>query len=387
MAVLVLVLAGAGAWVVATRVESPTQLAARAEAPAPAPVVAALDRGYLQGQASLSTTAQHERVVALKPPAAMGGVVTFVASPPGATLTPGSVLMRVNGRPVFVLPGSFPLYRDLQPGASGDDVVAVQTGLRAAGYATGADRAGTYGAGTQAALRRMYKAGGYSVPEVSPPTAASATPAAGAASNPASEQSATATPSPPASSAVSGPQVLRSEVLMIADLPATVQGVAAVGTELASDSDLVTLGAGQIVLSATLPNASVGALAVGAVATFSDDAGAPGTATVTAISPGPAADQTVVSLSAEGAVSSGAAYVVTIDNPAAETAESLLAPVAAVVARGGRSYIYPRDGESFKEVEVHVTGSVGGIAAIEAVDTTTPLDKGTEVRIGAAGHR
>lgn len=379
MVVLALVLAGAGAWVVATRVESPAQAAARAEAPAPDPVVAALDRGTLQGPVSVSTTAQRERTVAIKPPAAVTGVVTFVDRAVGETLKSGSVLLRANGRPVFVLPGSFALYRDLQPTDTGDDVAAVQTGLTAAGYSVGRDRSGVYGAGTQSAVRRMYKAAGYTAPEA---TAADgdadantdADPSAGANADPGSAESSTP--------AVAGPLVLKTEIMMIAELPAVVRSVAAVGTQLSSDADLVTLGAGQLVLSATLPSSSVGALTVGATGTFTDDAGVEGTAQVTALIPNPSTAETVLSLSAGGAVTPGTAYVITIGNPAAETGESLLAPVAAVVTRGGRSYVYPRNDAAFREVEVRVTGSVGGVAAIVAMDTSVPLEEGTEVRIG-----
>lgn len=378
--VLALLLAGAGAWVLATTVESPAQVAARAEAPAPDPVVAELHRGFLQGAVSVTTTAQHERTVAIKPPASLTGVVTFADRAVGDTLRSGSVLLRANGRPVFVLVGSFALYRDLQPGDTGDDVAAIQAGLKAAGFATGGDRPGSYGGGTQAALRRMYKAAGYTAPETAPAPAPVATvPAPGAG------QAAEATTGPAAAGgapAVAGPRVLMTEILMIADLPAVVQAVAPVGAPLSTGSDLVTLGAGQLVLSATLPSASVGALAVGAVGTFPDDAGAAGTTTVTALTPTASTPDTVVALSVSGAVTPGATYVVTVANPAAESGDSLLAPVAAVVARGGRSYVYLRDGGTFQETEVRVTGSVGGTAAIVPVDASVPLGEGTEVRIG-----
>jgi peptidoglycan hydrolase-like protein with peptidoglycan-binding domain len=372
--VLTLLVAGLAAWLVASRVESPDQVAARAEAPVPGPVTATLDRGFLQGPVSVSTTAQHERTITIKPPASLTGVVTFAGTPVGGTLRPGSVLLRANGRPVFVLPGSFALYRDLEPGATGDDVTAIQDGLSAAGYATGRDRSGTYGAGTQAAVRKLYKAAGYTAPEVTPAPEAP----------PAGTSPAAATPAPSAAPAapVAGPRVLMTEVLMIADLPAVVQAVSPVGTQLTSDTDLVTLGAGQVMLSASLPSSAVGGLAVGAEGTFSDDAGGTGTARVSALAPDAAAGTTVVSLTATGAVTPSAAYVVALDNPAAESGESLLAPVAAVVSRGGRSYVYCRDGDAFREVEVEVTGSVGGVAAIVPVGDSVPLDTGTEVRVG-----
>ncbi|MBU5422551.1 peptidoglycan-binding protein [Cellulomonas hominis] len=383
-AVLALLLVAAGTWWVATRVESPDQVAARAEAPAPVPVVAALDRGYLNGPVSLSVAAQYEQTVTVKPPAALTGVVTSAEQAVGDTLEPGSVLLRANGRPVFVLSGGFALYRDIQPGDSGDDVAAVQAGLAAAGYPTGRDRPGTYGAGTQAAVRKMYKAAGYTAPEVAAPAVATADAGSGTGTGTEGTGTDAATAAAPSSTpaVVAGPRVLRSEVLMLAGLPATVQAVAPVGALLDAETDLLTLGAGRIVLSATLPRASVGALTVGATGTFVDAAGADGVAAVATMTATASADETVVVLTTDAAVAAGAAYVLTVANPAAEAGDSLLAPVAAVVTRGGRSYVYPREGEEFGEVEVTVTGAVGGVAAIVPVDPGAVLDDGTEVRVG-----
>lgn len=59
-----------------------------------------------------------------------------------------------------------------------------------------------------------------------------------------------------------GPQVLQTEILMVPELPAMVQAVAAVGAQLNSDTDLAILGAG--VLSSTIPTGALGALMVGA---------------------------------------------------------------------------------------------------------------------------
>lgn len=374
---LALTLAGAVAWVAAVRMESPNQAAARAEAPAPAPVVASLDHGYLQGQVSMSTTAQRERLVAIKPPASLTGVVTADIANTGDTLKSGSLLIRQNGRPLFVLSGPFPLYRDLQKGDTGDDVAAIQAGLIAAGYSIGRDHSGSYGSGTQAAVSKMYTTAGYQAPESQTastngsPESATTSPSAA----PTPDQAAAATTS-------TGPRVVTTEVMLISDLPAVIQAVAPVGTQLAAGPDLVTLGAGQVVLTTTLPNSSVSALKVGATGSYTDDAGAPGSAQVVGMTPDAAGDQTIVSLSSGGAVSPGSAYVVTIDNPGLETGESLLAPIAAVVSRGGRSYVYVQDAQAFREVEVQVTGAVGGVAAITSVDPKISLAEGTEVRVG-----
>lgn len=375
---LALAVTGAGAWAVATRVESPDQVAARAEPPDPVPVVASLTRGYLNGPVSMSTVAVQQQVVAVTPPTALTGVVTAAERAVGDTLSSGSVLLRVDSRPLFVLSGTFPLYRDIQPGDSGDDVAAIQAALREAGYSVGHD--GVYGAWTQAAIRAMYRAAGYVAPEAAP-VAAPVAPQPAAADSGDTDGAATPTSAPVAPTSA-GPVVLRSEVMMVFGLPAAVQAVAPVSTQLKEDTALVTLGSGGVVLSATVPTESLGVLVVGAVAAFTDDAGAAGTATVTAMIPTSDGAQTAVVVTPSSAVTIGKAYLLTIGDPAAEGGESLLAPVAGVVSRGGRSYVYSRDGDVFREVEVTVTGSVGGVAAIVPVSPDVPLDEGVEIRVG-----
>lgn len=366
--IVLLALVSAGSWFLATKVQSPDQVAAQAQAPSPAPVTAQLSRGYLHGPVSLSVQAAPERVLTVTAPTEVTGVVTGAERAAGEAVSSGSVLLRINGRPVFLLAGAFALYRDVQPGDSGDDVTAIQAALQAAGYATGRDRTGVYGAGTQAAVRRMYKAAGFTAPESS---VAAATSAPSDGSTPAP----TATPAP-------GVAVLRAEVWTVDGLPSTVQTVAPVGTQLAADTVVATLGTGATVLTATVPATSVGALAVGATATFTDDGGAAGTATVATIGPASDATQSTVVLGATGAVTAGSTYVVSVENPAAESAPSLLAPVAAVVTRGGRSFVYVDDGAAFREVEVTVTGSLGGVAGIVPVNGDDTLADTAEVRIG-----
>lgn len=356
--IVLLALVSAGSWFLATKVQSPDQVAAQAQAPSPAPVTAQLSRGYLHGPVSLSVQAAPERVLTVTAPTEVTGVVTGAERAAGEAVSSGSVLLRINGRPVFLLAGAFALYRDVQPGDSGDDVTAIQAALQAAGYATGRDRTGVYGAGTQAAVRRMYKAAGFTAPESS---VAAATSAPSDGSTPAP----TATPAP-------GVAVLRAEVWTVAP----------VGTQLAADTVVATLGTGATVLTATVPATSVGALAVGATATFTDDGGAAGTATVATIGPASDATQSTVVLGATGAVTAGSTYVVSVENPAAESAPSLLAPVAAVVTRGGRSFVYVDDGAAFREVEVTVTGSLGGVAGIVPVNGDDTLADTAEVRIG-----
>jgi peptidoglycan hydrolase-like protein with peptidoglycan-binding domain len=405
LAVAEIVVVGVGAWLLAVRMESPQQAAARAEPPAPEPVVVALDRGYLNGPVSMTVEAQNQQSVVITPPAALTGVVTSVDRSAGDTLSPGSVPFRVNGRPVFVLEGAFAFYRDIRPGDEGDDVLALQKGLLAAGYALGRPD-GKYGPRTQAAVRSMYRSAGYAAPEVavgtldaaaapSPGSSAPETAAPGAAAP--SDGTTAPAAGPGLAATAKGPGVLQSEVLTVPRLPAVVEGITTVGAGIAADTGLLTLGTGQVVLTSTLPQGSVGALAVDAAARFTDDSGAAATARVTALEPTETGEVTV-SLLTDGVVRAGSSYVLTIDNPAAEDGERLLAPVSAVVTRAGRTYVYVREGTEFREVAVEVEVTVGGVAAIVAADADSGADadadedrdgdagvvlgEGTEVRVG-----
>lgn len=371
---LVLVAAVAGTWVLATQVQSPRQAAAQAEAPAPIPVTAAVQRGYLHAPVTLSVTAQFQQLASVTAPDTLAGVVTATQVEAGEVVSAGSVLMRVNGRPLLVLPGAFPLYRDILPGDTGDDVVAVQAGLRAAGLRTGRDRDGVYGAGTQAAVRRLYRASGYDAPAGSTTGAGAVAPSADAS---AGADAAGLAPAP----VDQGPRVLRSEVVMLASLPATVRSVAAPGAAVSGGAEVAALGSGDVLLSATLPATSVAGLVTGATATFAAPDGTTASAQVEQMAPVGDGTQVQVTVTASVPVDAGATVVLEIANPALEPADTLLVPISAVVSRGGRSFVYLEQPDEFAEVEVRVTDAVGGLAAVTALDDGAGLDESARVRI------
>ncbi|MEU6867833.1 peptidoglycan-binding protein [Streptomyces sp. NPDC046876] len=172
--ILVWVVAGAvaltGAGVVlAATIRSPAQVAADA-APPPASVLAdRVERRVLTSSVVVRGTVAAEQSLTVSPgggaAAASGAggkpVVTRVNKQPGASVRAGEVVVEVSGRPVFALAGALPVYRDLKPGATGKDVGQLQEGLKALGHPVGKDPAGTYGAGTKAAVTALYSALGY----------------------------------------------------------------------------------------------------------------------------------------------------------------------------------------------------------------------------------
>jgi hypothetical protein len=83
------------------------------------------------------------------------GTVTWLA-PAGATVRRGQPLARVDDRPVVLLYGVLPAYRDLAAGAEGADVVQLETNLKALGYdGFTADR--EFSAATAAAVKHWQR--------------------------------------------------------------------------------------------------------------------------------------------------------------------------------------------------------------------------------------
>lgn len=157
-------LAGAGVGASAL-IKSPAQVAADAGPPPMDVLVARVEKRVLRDTVILRGTATATQTVQVTPTArAEGGaapVVTKVAAAAGTPVEAGRVLLEVSGRPVFVLPGKLPVYRDLKPGATGEDVKQLQQALAGRGHPTGGDKAGTFGAGTKTALTAFYRSIGY----------------------------------------------------------------------------------------------------------------------------------------------------------------------------------------------------------------------------------
>ena len=82
----------------------------------------------------------------------LSGMVTAISLPDSGVIDAGDVLLSVDLRPVVVMQGSVPGFRDLSVGVSGDDVRQLQTFLNAKGFLkTQPD--GKFQASTAAAVR------------------------------------------------------------------------------------------------------------------------------------------------------------------------------------------------------------------------------------------
>ncbi|WP_406218036.1 peptidoglycan-binding protein [Streptomyces canus] len=147
-------------------IKSPAQAAADTKPPAADVLTAPVERRVLKETVALRGTVAAGQSVTVAPVASGGEgaaepVVTKLPVNAGDTIRAGQLLLEVSGRPVFVLKGELPVYRDLKPGAKGDDVAQLQNALRNLGHGTGNDPSGTFRAGTKSALQAFYAGLGY----------------------------------------------------------------------------------------------------------------------------------------------------------------------------------------------------------------------------------
>lgn len=237
--------AGAGA---ALLIKSPAQVAADA-APPPRDVLTAPVEQRVISQALITrgkvSASRHTDVSAgpLSDKEVGRSVVTRVGTAPGKKITAGQVILEISGRPLFVLEGAVPSYRDLAPGKRGDDVAQLQKALRESGHPTGTDPSGVFGPGTQGAVASFYASIGYEAPTTEAPVTPADRPGPGGATPPAAGEE--RTPAPPLTT------FPMSEVVFVPSFPAYVDDVRAkVGDE--AGSDLLSLSSGALTVEGSV---------------------------------------------------------------------------------------------------------------------------------------
>lgn len=153
-------------------VRSPAQRAAETAPPPPSLVTATVESKVLADAVVVRATVQAQGTVNAVPSGVPAGAARAVISKlpvaPGGALQAGQVAVEVSGRPVVVLQGSVPAYRDLKEGAVGQDVTQLQDALGQIGHPSTPDPHGTFGAGTGKAVEAMYQAVGYPLPPGGP---------------------------------------------------------------------------------------------------------------------------------------------------------------------------------------------------------------------------
>jgi membrane fusion protein, multidrug efflux system len=173
--VVVVVLAAGGGLLIATQIKSPAQQAAQTRPPALTQLTATVQRTVLTstvlGHAVIGAPKEisPQNIASTGGSAGTGGsasqnvqpFVTRIFSHKGKSAGQGTVLLEIARRPFFLLRGTLPAYRNLQPGENGQDIVQLQDDLETLGYSVGSDTSGIFGPGTAAAVGAFYETIGY----------------------------------------------------------------------------------------------------------------------------------------------------------------------------------------------------------------------------------
>jgi peptidoglycan hydrolase-like protein with peptidoglycan-binding domain len=148
----------------AALIQSPAQVAARSAAPPPSVITAVARWEVLRNAITtqgIVRAARTVQVIASAPYSTL--TVTRMPVRLGDMVRPGRVITEIDGRPVLLLRGRLPPYRNLHEGDSGPDVSQLQANLEHAGYAD-FDAPGYFGPSTSLALYLFYAHLGYQAP-------------------------------------------------------------------------------------------------------------------------------------------------------------------------------------------------------------------------------
>ena len=155
------VLVAAGSWIAGSRIMSPAEAAARTAPPTPSPILVPVEQRVLSSDVVTRGTAHFGVPLSLSiVPSSLKADSGIVTSLPAQNmqLQEGDVVLTVSGRPVFILQGDVPAFRDLVPGLSGTDVRQLEEALRRLGFDPGMVD-GVYDEQTSAAVAAWYTAG------------------------------------------------------------------------------------------------------------------------------------------------------------------------------------------------------------------------------------
>jgi len=162
--VAVAVAFGAGGYLLGQQLESPEDARAVVAAPEPSLIAVPVASEALSNDVVVRGDAEFEGAVDLVLDATLGDgasrVVTGRVPEIDTDVIEGDVVIEVSGRPVFVLEGDLPGFRDFKPGLDGDDVLQLEIALQRLGFlSVEPDR--LYGSATEDAIVSMYEAAGY----------------------------------------------------------------------------------------------------------------------------------------------------------------------------------------------------------------------------------
>src|SRR5215510_10851788 len=137
-------------------------MAARTAPPEPSPILVPVESRVLSSDVVTRGTVRFglPQPVSIVPSSVKGSVGLIAALPrPNTKFEEGEVMLTVSGRPVFVLRGETPTFRDISPSTRGGDVRQFEEALARLGFDPGPVD-GIYDEKTSAAVERWYKSSG-----------------------------------------------------------------------------------------------------------------------------------------------------------------------------------------------------------------------------------
>lgn len=158
-----MILAAGGGWIAGTLIQSPAEAAARTAPPTPSPILVPVEKRTLTSAIVTRGAARYglPQAVALAPSTLKADIGVITTLPLRNTeVVEGDMLLTASGRPVFVLQGEVPIYRDLVPGIMGADVQQLEAALHRLGFDPG-PLDSRYDQQTSNAVAEWYAAAGW----------------------------------------------------------------------------------------------------------------------------------------------------------------------------------------------------------------------------------
>jgi hypothetical protein len=163
LSLIFVILLAVVSWMAGSKIQSPAEAAARTAPPTPSPILVPVEERVLTSDIITRGTARFglPQSISLAPSTLKAGAGVITTLPRrGDQLKEGDVLLTASGRPVFLLQGDIPAYRDLTAGLSGEDVRQLETALKRLKFDPGPVD-GTYDDQTRAAVADLYTSAGY----------------------------------------------------------------------------------------------------------------------------------------------------------------------------------------------------------------------------------
>lgn len=362
---LAMMLAAGATWALAARFQSPAQVEAQAQPPEAGAITAPVRVGALRDSMTARVRFAPQGSESVPLHADPTAVVTGHPLTVGDTLTYGQSVISINGRPLFLVQGDFPLYRDLAVGDKGPDVQLWQDFLATTGYDIPRSERGTVGPATVRATARFYTARDYTSP--APGTVASPAPAT-------TGDDAAAAPTTPATPAADTGSVIvpMAEVLVRPSAGQRIAELPAVGSYLGEEPSFAVT-SGDLHATTAVPALDGVGLAEGMPVIVTAEDGSTLTGKLGPIpAPGKADDggtipdlQIPVALDVPiGEDWAGKDLLIEIIKQSVSD-DAIVVPTRALAESGGGDAVFVKQADgTFQAIQVEVIGEAGGETAV-----------------------